>query len=163
MAIVFPDEAPDGCEYYISNGCGMPIYSGEHIQVDNDDGVEELIPWTLEACIRQALTHKVSFQSSLLLWEEVCQKYVMVTWCCFPTKIYVCCMLFVIFVSVIEQEEAEPSREGLQVIASQVDLLTVDQQECLIVSESESLLSEEELLIVGPETEDEHTLVSCKR
>ena len=72
-------------------------------------------------------------------------------------------MLFVIFVSIIEQEEAEPSREGLQVIASQVDLLTVDQQECLIVSESESLLSEEELLIVGPETEDEHTLVSCKR
>ena len=72
-------------------------------------------------------------------------------------------MLFVMFVSITEQEEAEPSREGLQVIASQVDLLTVDQQECLIVSESESLLSEEELLIVGPEAEDEHTLVSCKR
>jgi len=30
----------------------MPIYSGEHIQVDNDDGVEEFIPWTLEAYIK---------------------------------------------------------------------------------------------------------------
>ena len=42
----------------------------------------------------------------------------MITWCCFPTKIYVCCMLFVMFVSITEQEEAEPSREGLQVITS---------------------------------------------
>jgi len=74
-------------------------------------------------------------------------------------------MLFAIFVSITEQEEAEPSREGLQVITSQLDRLTVDQEECLIVSESEPLLSEEELLIVGAETEDacEHTLVSCKR
>ena len=52
MAIVFPEEVLDDCEYYISNGRGMPIYSGEHIHVDNDDVVEELIPWTLEAYIK---------------------------------------------------------------------------------------------------------------
>ena len=30
----------------------MSIHSGDFIQIDNDDGEEECIPWTLEAYIR---------------------------------------------------------------------------------------------------------------
>ena len=105
-------------EYYISNDRRMPIHSGEHLQFDNNDGVEELIPYLKHTST--SLTSRF-FQSLLLLCDEVCQKNVRVVWCCFPSKLLVVCC-FSCFVSNTEQAEVEPSSGGLQVIKSQVDL-----------------------------------------
>ncbi|CAI8021362.1 hypothetical protein GBAR_LOCUS12679, partial [Geodia barretti] len=54
VSVVFPDDDLESseCEYYIANGRGMSIHSGDFIQINNDDGEEECIPWTLEAYIR---------------------------------------------------------------------------------------------------------------
>ena len=95
MAIVFPDEAPDGCECYISNGCGMPIYSGEHIQVDNDDGVEELIPWTLEAYVK--LSHiKYPSKARFYCGKKFVKSMLWLHGAVFQPKFMfaVCCLLF---------------------------------------------------------------------
>ena len=52
ISVVFPDDKTDDCEYYVANGRGMPICGEEYIRVDNDEGVEELIPWTLHTYIK---------------------------------------------------------------------------------------------------------------
>ena len=66
VSVVFPDDAHDDCKYYVSNGRGMHIYVDEYIRVDNEEGEEELIPWTLETYIKllsikqQRVAHQVS-------------------------------------------------------------------------------------------------------
>ena len=52
VSVVFPDDAHDDCEYHVSNGRGMCIYVDEYIRVDNEEGEEKLIPWTLETYIK---------------------------------------------------------------------------------------------------------------
>ena len=47
--------------HYIANGCGMPICGEEYIRVDNDEGVEELIPWTLQMYIKLSYASKARF------------------------------------------------------------------------------------------------------
>ena len=51
VSAVFPNDSKDG-KHYIANGRGIPIYSGDSIPIDNEDGNEELIPWTLDAYIK---------------------------------------------------------------------------------------------------------------
>lgn len=134
ICAVFPDEVQDGCDYYVSNGRGMPIYTGEHIRVDNEDGVEELIPWTLETYIKlsnikypsKARFYCVKRFTGGILWLHALT---------FQRKV----KLKGMFVFITEQERAESPREDL---TSQVDLLTVDPEECLVANESEPLLSE---------------------
>lgn len=64
ISVVFPDDMTDSCEYYVSNGRGMPICSEEYIRVDNDEGVEELILWTLETYIKLS---SIKYASKALL------------------------------------------------------------------------------------------------
>ena len=52
MSVVFPDGPTKNCEYYVANGRGMPICTDEYIQIDDDEGKEECIPWTLQAYIK---------------------------------------------------------------------------------------------------------------
>ena len=55
ISVTFPDdnvESNDNYEYYIANGKGMSIYSGDTIQIENENGEEESIPWTLETYIQ---------------------------------------------------------------------------------------------------------------
>ena len=40
------------CEYYVANGRGMCICSEDIIRVDNADGEEQHIPWTLQTYIK---------------------------------------------------------------------------------------------------------------
>jgi len=42
----------DGGEYYIANGHSMPICDDQYIRMDNEKGIEEKIPWTLETYIK---------------------------------------------------------------------------------------------------------------
>lgn len=51
---MFPaDESErESCEYYIANGQGISICNDHHICVDNVDGEEEHIPWTLQTYIK---------------------------------------------------------------------------------------------------------------
>ena len=53
VSVVFPDDTDTReCEYYIANGRGMCICNEEYIRVDNADGEEECIPWSLQTYIR---------------------------------------------------------------------------------------------------------------
>ena len=51
---VFPDDdlSSNEYEYYVSNGRGICISNGDSIRVDNNDGEEECIPWTLQTYIK---------------------------------------------------------------------------------------------------------------
>ena len=51
ISVTFPDDDAESneCEYYyIANGKGLSIHSGDYIKIENNDGEEESIPWTLE-------------------------------------------------------------------------------------------------------------------
>ena len=55
ISVMFPDdnvESNDHYEYHVANGKGMSIYSGDTIQIENENGEEESIPWTLETYIQ---------------------------------------------------------------------------------------------------------------
>ena len=55
VSAVFPDDDEsdrDSCFYYVATGRGIPISSEEFIRVENDDGIEECIPWTLQTYIK---------------------------------------------------------------------------------------------------------------
>ena len=55
ISVVFPDDDPESTEfdYYVANGRGMCVYGNEdYIRIDNDDGQEECIPWTLQTYIK---------------------------------------------------------------------------------------------------------------
>ena len=53
VSVVFPDDIDTAnCEYYVANGRGMCICSEDIIRVDNADGEEEHIPWTLQTYIK---------------------------------------------------------------------------------------------------------------
>ena len=52
MSVAFPDDEDVDCEYYVANGKGVPICIGECITIDNDEGVEMAVPWTLQAYIQ---------------------------------------------------------------------------------------------------------------
>lgn len=43
VSALFPNDSNDG-KNYIANGRGMPIYDGDSISVDNNDGNEEMVP-----------------------------------------------------------------------------------------------------------------------
>ena len=53
---VFPDDDQEavGVEYYVANGRGICICDSndEIIKVDNSDGGEEHVPWTLQTYIK---------------------------------------------------------------------------------------------------------------
>ena len=51
ISVVFPTSTP-GDEYYIANGRGMPICDADCIRMDNEKGIEEKVPWTLETYIK---------------------------------------------------------------------------------------------------------------
>ena len=53
ITIVFSadENVQESCEYYIANGRGMSICNDDHICVDNVDGEEEHITWTLQTYI----------------------------------------------------------------------------------------------------------------
>ena len=51
ISVVFPSSTPGG-EYYIANGRGMPICDDDYIRMDNEKGIEEKVPWTLETYIK---------------------------------------------------------------------------------------------------------------
>ena len=60
-AVVFPDStAADSDDYYIASGRGMPICSADYIRVDNANGIEEKIPWSLETYIKLSCTKYLS-------------------------------------------------------------------------------------------------------
>lgn len=52
ISVTFPDDNVESNDHYIANGKGMSIYSGDTIQIENENGEEESIPWTLETYIQ---------------------------------------------------------------------------------------------------------------
>lgn len=51
VAELFPTGRASGHEYYIADGSGLPIFAGEVIRVDGEDGENE-IPWQIYTYIR---------------------------------------------------------------------------------------------------------------
>ena len=51
VSAVFPNDSSDG-KHYVANGRGIPIFSGDNIAIDNNEGEEEFVPWTLDTYIR---------------------------------------------------------------------------------------------------------------
>ena len=53
VASVYPGTAADcNSDFYVANGRGLPICCGDNIAIDNDQGEEELIPWSLGMYIK---------------------------------------------------------------------------------------------------------------
>ena len=138
ISVVFPDDSSDGGKYYMSNGRGMPICDGEYIRVDNDEGKEELIPWTLETYIKlsnikyasKAHFYCVKDYTAGIKWH------------------YTDARDFKMFP--IAGDEATPEDSACQAIVGQMKPLAVGQQEPLPVSEQEPLaVGQPEALPVG--------------
>ena len=53
VLLQFTQTAADcNSDFYVANGHGLPICCGDNIAIDNDQGEEELIPWSLGMYIK---------------------------------------------------------------------------------------------------------------
>ena len=72
VASVYPGTAADcNSDFYVANGRGLPICCRDNIVIDNDQGEEELISWSLGMCINIKLSNvryasKVNFYYCIL-------------------------------------------------------------------------------------------------
>ena len=58
VASVYPGTAADcNSDFYVANGRGLPICCGDNIAIDNDQGEEELIPWSLGMYIKLSIRY----------------------------------------------------------------------------------------------------------
>ena len=146
ISMVFPDDSSDGGKYYMSNGRGMPICDGEYIRVDNDEGEEELIPWTLETYIKLS---NIKYASKARFY---CVKdYTAgIKWHCTDARDF---KMFP-----IAGDEATPEDSGVRACQGQQEPLAVGQPEALPVGQQEPLpvgqqeplpVDQQEPLIVG--------------